>query len=138
MAGRPNTVTAIDGLTPVQEKTIIAMLAEPSLARAAQSAGVGERTLYRWLREPAFKSAYRSARREAFSHAIALTQRYAPLAVQTLAKVMADDNAPHSAKVQAATSLLRFGRDGVELDDLQERLEALEAQMAPQQKREAA
>ena len=44
---------------------------------------------------------------------------------------MADDSAPHTAKVQAATSLLRFGRDGVELEDLQERIEALEAQLAP-------
>ena len=131
----------IDGLTPSQEKAIIALLAEPSLSRASAACGIGERTLYRWLREPGFRTAYRSARREAFSHAIALTQRYAPLAVQTLAKVMADDSAPHTARVQAATSLLRFGRDGVELDDLQERLEALEAQMAEQGKgarREAA
>src|SRR5690606_39938518 len=128
----------VDKLTPSQEKAIIALLAEPSLARAAAACGIGERTLYRWLREPAFMSAYRRARREAFSHAIALTQRYAPLAVQTLAKVMSDENAPHTAKVQAATSLLRFGRDGIELDDLQERIEALEAQMAPQPKREAA
>ena len=128
----------VDNLTPNQEKAIIALLAEPSLSKAAAACGTGERTLYRWLREPAFKSAYRSARREAFSHAIALTQRYAPLAVQTLAKVMADDNAPHTARVQAATSLLRFGRDGIELDDLQERLEALEAQMAAQARKEAA
>src|SRR5690606_12384514 len=129
----------VDKLTPSQEKAIIALLAEPSLARAAAACGIGERTLYRWLREPAFRSAYRQARREAFSHAIALTQRYAPLAVQTLGKVMADDSAPHTARVQAATSLLRFGRDGVELEDLQERLEALEAQMAPPPKqREAA
>jgi hypothetical protein len=131
---------SVDGLTPSQEKAIIALLAEPSLSRAAQACGVGERTLYRWLREGPFKTAYRTARREAFSHAIALTQRYAPLAVQTLAKVMADDNAPHTARVQAATAMLRFGRDGIELDDLQERLEALEAQMAPaeEQRRSAA
>jgi len=125
------------GLTLAQEKAIVALMAEPSIARAAQACGVHERTIHRWLETPVFMSAYRRARREAFSHAIALTQRYAPLAVQTLAKVMSDDSAPHSARVQAATSLLRFGRDGIELDDLQERIEALEAQMAPQQKREA-
>src|SRR5690606_1678536 len=127
-----------DGLTLGQEKAIVALMAEPSIARAAKACDVCERTLHRWLQEPGFMSAYRRARREAFGHAIALTQRYAPLAVQTLAKVMADDNAPHTARVQAATSLLRFGRDGIELDDLQERIETLEAQMAPARKLEAA
>jgi hypothetical protein len=58
--------------------------------------------------------------------AIALTQRYAPLAVNTLAQVMTDADAPPSATVQAATTILRFGRDGLELDDLAARIEALE------------
>jgi len=117
----------VDGLNQAQEKAILALLAEPSLTRAAKVCGITERTLYRWLREEkVFISAYRRARREAFSQAIGLTQRYAPVAVTTLVKVMTDDSAPHTAKVSAATTLLRFGRDGVELDDLQERVEALE------------
>ena len=76
--------------------------------------------------DPDFSRAYRKARREAFGQAIALTQRYAPLAVNTLAKVMTDEDAPASAKVAAATTLLRFGREGLELDDLAARVEALE------------
>ena len=44
---------------------------------------------------------------------------------------MMDDDAPASAKVAAATTLLRFGREGIELDDLAARVEALE-QAAPQ------
>jgi hypothetical protein len=75
---------------------------------------VSQRTLYRWLREPDFSRAYRRARRDAFGQAIALTQRYAPLAVNTLVVVMADKDAPHHAKVSAATKLLRFGREGIE------------------------
>ncbi len=67
------------------------------------------------------------AGREQFGHAIALMQRYAPLAVNTLAKVITDADAPASAKVAAATTRLRFGREGVELDDLAARVEALEA-----------
>ena len=58
------------------------------------------------------------------------TQRYAPLAVNTLAQVMMDDGAPSSSKVAAATTILRFGREGIELDDLAARVEALE-QSAP-------
>ena len=49
-----------------------------------------------------------------------------PLAVQTLAKVMHDADAPHSAKVSAATALMKFSRESLELDDLSVRIEALE------------
>ncbi len=113
-------------LTPVQERAIIALLNEQTIGRAAAAAEVGQRTLYRWLRESEFSRAYREARREAFGQAIALTQRYAPLAVNTLAQIMMDDGAPSSSKVAAATTILRFGREGIELDDLAARLEALE------------
>ena len=49
----------------------------------------------------------------------------------TLARVMADPNAPHTAKVSAATAMLRFGRESIELDDLAARVEALEAERKP-------
>ena len=123
-------------LTPVQERAIIALLNEQTISRAAAVAEVGQRTLYRWLRQPEFSRAYREARREAFGQAIALTQRYAPLAVNTLAQVMMDDNAPSSSKVAAATTILRFGREGIELDDLAARVEALE-ETAPKREKAA-
>ena len=121
-------------LTPVQERAIIALLNEQTISRAAGVAEVGQRTLYRWLRQPEFSRAYREARREAFGQAIALTQRYAPVAVNTLVQVMMDDGAPSSSKVAAATTLLRFGREGIELDDLAVRVEALEQAARQRQK----
>ncbi len=124
------------GLTAPQERAIIALLNEQTVGRAADAAEVGQRTLYRWLKEPTFARAYREARREAFGQAIALTQRYAPLAVNTLAQVMMDDGAPSSSKVAAATTILRFGREGIELDDLAARIEALE-ETAPKREKSA-
>ena len=118
----------VDGLTPKQETAIVALLNEPTIARAARSIDLAERTLYRWMDDPAFRAAYRKARREAFAQAIALTQRYAPAAVHALAKIMSDETATHASRVSAATSLLRFSRESIELDDLAERLEALERQ----------
>ncbi len=116
----------LGALTPQQERAIIALLNEQTIGRAAAVVEVSQRTLYRWLDKPAFSRAYRKARREAFGQAIALTQRYAPLAVNTLAQVMMDDHAPSSSKVAAATTILRFGREGIELDDLAARVESLE------------
>ena len=92
---------------------------------------MAERTLRRWPTEPVFldavfRDAVSRARREAFGQAIWLTQRYAAVAVATLVKIMNDAAAPPPSKVSAAATLLRFGREGIVLDDLAERVEALE------------
>ncbi len=121
MVSQPNTTPGdepttpehvFDALSPNQEKAILALLQEPTIAKAAMAAKVGERTLHRWLSDSDFGRAYRKARREAFGHAIALTQHYAPLAVNTLATIMADTSAPSHARVTAASTLLKFGREG--------------------------
>lgn len=121
------SVVRSDGLTPKQELAVAALLNEPTVARAAVAVGVNDRTLYRWLEEPAFRRAYRSARREAFGHAVSLAQRYAPLAVQTLTRICADEKAAAATRVAAAVALLKVTRESIELDDLAERVEALEA-----------
>jgi transposase-like protein len=51
-------------LTRKQEALMAALLTESSYAAAAAAAGVAESTLYRWLNLPAFRAAYRQARRE--------------------------------------------------------------------------
>ena len=117
---------AIYGLNARQAKALEALLQEPTIARAAALGGVSERTLRRWLAEAPFRDAVFRARRESFGQAIWLTQRYAAVAVATLVKVMQDGAAPPSAKVSAAGMLLKFGREGMELDDLAERVEMLE------------
>src|SRR5262245_61430787 len=101
-----------------QERAILALVSEPTVRKAAEAAGIREPTMYRWMKEPEFAKAYREARRESFRHAIAMTQRYAPAAIQTLMKVMQDPQAAHSAKVSAAGLLLKFSRESIELDDL--------------------
>ncbi|MBC7772358.1 MAG: hypothetical protein H7210_07685 [Pyrinomonadaceae bacterium] len=78
---------------------------------------------------------YRKARRESFKHAISLCQKYVPHAVQALVQFVADKSAPHSSKVSAATTLMKFSRESLELDDLAERLERLEISQAEQDKR---
>ena len=39
---------------------------------------------------------------------------------------MADRETPAHARVTAATAILKFGREGIELDDLAARIDALE------------
>jgi|GEM_PF-670295 len=118
--------------TTKQEQVILALLVAPTVEKAAESCGMGARTVYRWLDDPQFMSQYRKARRHAFQQALGLVHKYAPMAVQTLAKVMTDPKAPHTSKVTAAATLLKFSRESLELDDLAQRIELLEqAQQGP-------
>jgi hypothetical protein len=118
------------GLSARQEAAIVALLDEPTLQRAATKSKIGVRTIKRWLDEdPKFIAAYRKARRIAFTQAISMCQRYAPNAVNILARVMADPQTPPNVKVSATSQVLKFGREGMELDDLAARVEVIEQQM---------
>ena len=123
------------GLTPQQEQCVIALLNEPTIAKAAVAAGVTDRTVYRWMDEPAFSRVYRKARREGFSQAIGMAQKYAPHAVQTLMKMIADTATPAAVRATCCAMLLKFSRDSIELDDMQARLEALEASQPEKEKK---
>ena len=118
-----------DGVKPKQEDAIVALINHPTVRLAAEAVGVSEKTMYRWLGEPDFAREHRKARRLAFTQAITLTNKYAPMAVQTLAKIANDTTAPHSARVSASAALLKFSREAIELDDLAGRLDEVEARL---------
>jgi hypothetical protein len=115
-------------LTRKQDQAIAALLSAPTIPEAAQQAGVGEHTLRRWLQDAAFSEAYRAARRQVVQQAIVQVQRATKKAVETLLGVMADNAAPSSAKVRAAQVILDLALRVVELEDIETRLVALEAQ----------
>jgi transposase-like protein len=118
------------GLTAKQQAAIVALLGQPTLKEAAQAAGINETTLWRWLQQPEFQTAYREARREAVRHAIVRLQQHASKAVDTLHDVMVDGGAAPQVRVSAARSILEYSMKAVEIEDLAARLEALEAKLA--------
>jgi hypothetical protein len=98
-------------LTTKQQRAIEALLTHPTITEAAAAAGVARQAIHEWMKgSPVFRTAYRQARSEAMQHAISMTQRYAPLAVQTLAKIAATEAAPYAVRVQASAHLLSFGK----------------------------
>lgn len=113
-------------LSRKQGKALAALLAQPSVNKAAQAAGVGERTLWRWLQADDFKEAYRKARSQLVSHAIAHLQAGMGDAVRTLKEIIADKNASPSVRVSAAKAMIDFGLKGIEIEDLEFRVSELE------------
>ena len=112
--------------TRKQERAIAALLTTDSVTQAASVAGVGERTLYRWLQNPAFLEQYRKARKAAVDQAISTLQERANKAARALVDIAEDQEMPPSTRVAAAREILQASIKGIERDDFEARLEALE------------
>ena len=113
-----------------QEDAIAALLTQRNIDDAARTAGIGSRTLLRWLTLPDFQAAYRKARREAFGQAIARLQQGTSAAATTLLKTMIDPATPASVKVRAAEAIFTHAAKAIEIEDVEARLSALEASIA--------
>jgi len=106
------------------ESAVAALLSQPTIEAAAATIGVNERTLRRWLTEPEFKAAYRTARREVVESAIGRLQAVATRAVDALERNLGC-GIP-AVEVGAAKAVLDQAIKAVEWVDLAERVEALE------------
>ena len=116
----------MNGISRKQDTAIGALLSQPTILAAAESVGVGESTLRRWLKDRDFLAAYRAARREAVSQAVGHLQGACSVAVLALTDISQDVNSPASARVSAARTVLDLALKGVELEDLAVRVEELE------------
>ena len=113
-----------------KEKAISALLSNSSIPDAAKTVGIHERTLWRWLKDHKFKRAYKEARREVVRQAITNVQAGLSKAVRTLKEIIGDENAPASARVSAAKTMIDMGLKAVEIEDLESRIEVLEAKLS--------
>ena len=109
-----------------QEEAIAALLSQRSIEDAARVAGIGTRTLLRWLKLPEFDAAYRDARRKAFGQAVARLQQGTSAAATTLLKVMIDASTPASVRVRAADSVFNHAAKAIEIEDIEARVAMLE------------
>ena len=109
-----------------QEEAIAALLTQRNVEEAARAAGIGTRTLLRWLKIPEFDAAYRQARRSAFAQTIARLQQGSSAAATTLMKLMVDPATPASTRARCSEAIINFSSNAIELEDIEARLAALE------------
>ena len=86
------------GISRKQDTAIGALLSQPTILAAAESVGVGESTLRRWLKNGDFLTAYRAARREVVSQAVGHLQGACSVAVVALTDISQDASCPASAR----------------------------------------
>jgi molybdenum-dependent DNA-binding transcriptional regulator ModE len=121
---RPETI-----LTPAQEKALLCLLQAGSIREASKQAEISEAQIYRYLKEPAFMTAYRQARRAGLEVAIRKLETLTGEAIDTLQDAMKHprENEIQSQRLQvyASKTILEFALRIPETDIL-ERIEALE------------
>ncbi len=120
-----------DKLTRKQADAVGAIVSNSSIAAAARSCGVAERTLYRWLEIPAFSTACDEAQRRILSSTVTNLQRVSLAAVAVLASIMADKAATDGARIAASRTILEYSFRSKE-HEIEDRLAALESTLAEQ------
>jgi len=113
-------------LTRKLEDAVAAMLTQRNIEEAARSVGISTATLMRWQKLPEFQEAFREGRRAAFGQCIARLQQASGVAVSVLLKVLADPATPASVRVRAVDSVLSHAAKGIEIEDIEARVAALE------------
>lgn len=117
-------------LRPKQRKAIAALAGGADYTRAAAEAGVSVRTLKRWRADPLFMAELRDTDSEQLASTARLLNAASRNAVAVLITVLNDEKAPIGLRMRAASDLLKHRASFFELLTLEQRVTALEAQLA--------
>jgi hypothetical protein len=109
-----------------RDAAILALLTARNIEEAARTAGVALRTIHRWLKEPAFDSAFRKAKRTAFGQAVARMHQGTGAAASVMLKIMVDPAVPASVRLRAADCVFTHAKNAIELEEIEARVVALE------------
>jgi hypothetical protein len=109
-----------------QRKAIAALMSSRNVATAATTAGVGLRTLHRWLNDPVFVAELKAAQGAAIDQAVRRLSELSGTAIDTLKAAMLDMGSASGARVRAADIVLSRLLNLKELAEIETRVTALE------------
>lgn len=107
----------------------MALISEPSITKAIEKSGIAKNTAYRYLKDRNFLSEYQKLRQDMIGRTTSLLLQASGRAVEVLYEVADYTEKSPYARVQAAKTILEMAYRGMELEDLQTRIEKLERGM---------
>ena len=113
-------------LSRQQRRFALALATSRSVKGAASKAGIAERTAWRWLRDSGVRAAANQVLDAVLAEATHSAATRMTEALDTLATIMADAEAPCGSRVASARALLDIGLRSYEQLALVERVAALE------------
>ncbi len=111
------TGTKLTKVERATERAIVALLQHPTIASAAESCGVSERTMWRWLQRDAFQKRFQEAQHAVVSSAVGALQAATIEAVKTLRRNLNCGN--FFAENAAARTILEQAMRGVRMDEIE-------------------
>lgn len=116
------------GVKVSRETAVTALIANPTIKRAAEECGISEKTLHAWLKEPDFASKVRTAQAEITRETMGRVLSTIGIAIETLVEIMESKTAGTLPRITAAKALLEHSLKIYELETVQKRIDALERQ----------
>ncbi len=110
-----------------REKVAMLLASGSTVRMASAKSGAGERTIYTWLKDPAFKAMVNDLRTRLTDRTLGILSRTAARSAVTLAKLL--DDLDGNIQARAATAILDRLLAYREHADLLARLEELEARL---------
>lgn len=114
-----------EGLTGRQRRAVLAILETPTMEAAAKASGVARVTLYEWEKLPAFKGALGAARAELYREGMGALKAATAKAARRLVELL--DSRNENTRRLTARDVLALGVRIVETEDIEARIEQLEA-----------
>ena len=125
-------MTDRETLTGAQQ-TAVSLLAQGwRRAEVERELGISRRTLDRWMVRAPFKETLDQERREIVREAMSRAKACMGQMLGVLQRIAEDDGMPPPSRVSAASKILDVAIKAIEVQDLDERIRALEAAQAGQ------
>lgn len=112
-------------LTYRQEKAIMLLLENKKMEEVAQELGISTKTLYRWLKQDAFKERFAEVRQELFNEALNSLKTLTKQAIDTLDDILRNGT-KETSRVTASKTVLELALRLKEVEELEQRVEELE------------
>ena len=112
-------------ITPKQARGIAALLTESTIQAAAAKAGVAPKTIYKWLKQPAFSAALSKAQAQEIDAAAARLAGGLPQALDELERLITTAQS-EAVRRQAVSEWITHALRLREFSDLESRIAALE------------
>ena len=116
-------------LSARKSRAIAALLSSASVLEAAKVAGIGERTLHRYLEEPGFRASLASAESDAIGAAVRRLCGDMAGNLATMREIRDDPDQSAALRLRAAIALDASLQKWRDLATTEERLTALEARL---------
>src|SRR5438034_384513 len=117
-------------LSPRQIRVIPYLLVAPSIEEGCKRARISKAAVYEWLKDEAFRQELKRQRDEIIERALDSLKANIAKADETLVKHL--DSERENISIRAAESIIEFAQKALEHEELEQRIEALEARVIQQ------